>query len=58
MKAYYLEDGSAGHLRTIWSPELETSRQIGERLEFVRISAYLAALNTDGFLKGRTPTYA
>jgi hypothetical protein len=44
MKVYYLEDGSAGRLRTIWFHESETSRQLGEQqLEYVRISVYYIA---------------
>ncbi|KAI9466312.1 hypothetical protein BJY52DRAFT_1241222 [Lactarius psammicola] len=48
MKAYYLEDGSAGRLRTTWSHELETRRQFGERLEmhtYVRVVGQLDAYN-------------
>ncbi len=58
MKAYYLEDGSAGRLRTTWSHELETSRHFGKQLEYVRISVYPKAFHTNGVLKGRTPTCA
>lgn len=44
MKVYYLEDGSAGRLRTIWFHESEISRQLGEQqLEYVRISVYCIA---------------
>lgn len=42
MKAYYLEDGSAGRLRTTWFQESETaSRHLGEQLlEYARINVY------------------
>lgn len=35
MRTYYLEDGSAGRLRTTWFHESETSRHL---LEYVGIS--------------------
>lgn len=58
MKAYYLEDGSAGRLRTTLFQESETaSHHLGEQLlEYVRISLYPKAFRTDGVLKGRTTT--
>ena len=57
MKSYYLEDGSAGRLRTIWFHESETSRQLGEQqLEYVRMGMYPKTFHTDCVLKGRTST--
>jgi hypothetical protein len=55
MRTYYLEDGSAGRLRTTCFQESETSRH---PLEYVEISVCpdSKALDTDGVLKGRTTT--
>jgi hypothetical protein len=55
MKVYYLEDGSAGRLRTIWFHESETSRQLGEQqLEtqiYVRVVGRLDAYNNNTELR-------
>ncbi|KAH9079518.1 hypothetical protein EDB83DRAFT_1280915 [Lactarius deliciosus] len=50
MTAYYLEDGSAGRLRTTWSRESETSEQF-ETHTYVRVVGHLDAYNNITTLK-------
>lgn len=50
MTAYYLEDGTAGRLRTTWSRESETSEQF-ETHTYVRVVGHLDAYNNITTLK-------
>ncbi|KAH9005261.1 hypothetical protein EDB86DRAFT_3071822 [Lactarius hatsudake] len=50
MTAYYLEDGSAGRLRTTWSRESETSEQF-ETHTYIRVVGHLDAYNNITTLK-------